>query len=102
MKEINIAKTIVMKRKKKGITQDALADYIGITKASVSKWETGQSYPDITILPRLATFFNITIDELLGYLPQMEKGEIKRTYHRLAEAFGQEPFDEVYERVTDT
>ena len=99
MKEINIAKIIVMKRKEKGLTQDALADYIGVTKASVSKWETGQSYPDITILPKLATYFNITIDELLGYLPQLDKGEIKRIYHKLADDFGEEPFDDVLKKV---
>ncbi|WP_419762087.1 helix-turn-helix domain-containing protein, partial [Bacillus mobilis] len=39
--------------------------YNGITKASVSKWETGQSYPDITFLPLLASYFNISIDELI-------------------------------------
>jgi transcriptional regulator with XRE-family HTH domain len=43
MKEINIAKTIVSKRREKGITQDELAEYIGVSKASVSKWETGGS-----------------------------------------------------------
>jgi transcriptional regulator with XRE-family HTH domain len=43
MKEINIAKTLVSKRREKGITQDELAEYIGVSKASVSKWETGGS-----------------------------------------------------------
>ena len=56
MKEINIARAIVSRRKEKGITQDELASYIGVSKASVSKWETGQSYPDITFLPQLAAF----------------------------------------------
>jgi transcriptional regulator with XRE-family HTH domain len=45
MKEINIAKAIVSKRKEKGITQDELAAYIGVSKASVSKWETGKAIP---------------------------------------------------------
>ncbi len=95
MKEINIAKTISIKRKEKGITQDELAEYIGVSKASVSKWETGQSYPDITLLPQLAAFFNISIDELIGFLPQMTKSEIKKTYCRLADEFGSKPFGEV-------
>lgn len=43
MKEINIARTIIDKRKEKGITQEDLAEYIGVSKASVSKWETGVS-----------------------------------------------------------
>ncbi len=96
MREINIAKVITSKRREKGITQDKLAEYIGVSKASVSKWETAQSYPDITLLPQLASFFNISIDELIGYLPQMTKEDIKKTYHRLAEDFSSKPFDEVY------
>ena len=40
MKEINIARTIINKRKEKGLTQDELASYIGVSKAAVSKWET--------------------------------------------------------------
>jgi transcriptional regulator with XRE-family HTH domain len=95
MKEINIAKTLVTKRREKGITQDELAAYIGVSKASVSKWETEQSYPDITFLPQLAAYFNISIDKLMGYAPQMAKEDIKRLYHRLASAFATRPFDEV-------
>ena len=77
MKEINIAKMLVRKRREKGITQEELAAYIGVSKASVSKWETGQSYPDITFLPQLAAYFNISIDELMSYAPQLTKEEIK-------------------------
>lgn len=95
MREIHIHKIITDKRKEKGITQEELASYIGITKASVSKWETGQSYPDITFLPLLASYFNVSIDELIGYAPQMEQEDIKSVYHRLAEAFSEEPFDDV-------
>jgi transcriptional regulator with XRE-family HTH domain len=95
MKEINIAKKIVMKRKEKGITQDELAAYIGISKASVSKWETAQSYPDITFLPQLASYFNISIDELIGYSPQLTKDDIRKLYHHLSEKFSSQPFDEV-------
>lgn len=95
MKEVNIAKTIITKRKEKGITQEELASYIGISKASVSKWETAQSYPDITFLPQLATYFNISIDELVGYSPQMTKDDIQKLYYRLSREFSSEPFDKV-------
>ena len=44
MKEINIARTIITKRKEKGLTQDELASYIGVSKAAVSKWEIGVSH----------------------------------------------------------
>lgn len=95
MKEINLASVIVAKRREKGITQDAVAAYIGVSKASVSKWETGQSYPDITFLPQLATYFNISIDELMGYSPQMEQEDIAKLYTRLADNFASLPFYEV-------
>lgn len=95
MKEINIGKIIVAKRREKGLTQEDLAAYIGVSKASVSKWETGLSYPDITLLPQLGSYFNISIDELMGYSPQLTPAAIKALYHRLAEDFASKPFDEV-------
>jgi len=95
MNGINISKIIAEKRRSKGITQDQLAAYMGVSKASVSKWETGQSYPDITFLPQLASYFNISIDDLMGYEPQMTKEDIKRLYHRLSADFAKKPFDEV-------
>ena len=99
MKDINIGKTIVMKRKEKGITQDELATYIGVSKASVSKWETGQSCPDILFLPQLATYFNISIDELMGYAPQMTKEDIGVLYQKLTVDFAKKPFVEVMEKI---
>lgn len=56
---------IVECRKKKSITQDQLAEYMGVSSQAVSKWENNLSCPDITLLPQLADYFNITIDELL-------------------------------------
>lgn len=95
MKEINIGKMIVSKRREKGLTQEDLAAYIGVSKASVSKWETGQSYPDITFLPQLGTYFNISIDDLMGYSPQLTPEDIKALYHRLADDFSTKAFAEV-------
>ncbi len=97
MKELNISKTITAKRKEKAVTQDELAAYIGVSKASVSKWETGLSYPDITFLPQLAAYFNISIDELLGYEPQMTKGDISKLYKYMTQSFSKKPFEEVME-----
>lgn len=101
MKEINIANVLVNKRKEKGITQDELANYIGVSKASVSKWETGQSYPDVTFLPQLAAYFNISIDDLMDYNPQMTKEDIRKLYHKLSAGFASEPFDEVMNRCRE-
>lgn len=101
MRDINIAGVILAKRREKGMTQDELAAYIGVSKASVSKWETGQSYPDITILPQLANFFGITVDELIGYRPQLPREEIRRIYRELAGAFAERPFAEARSRCME-
>lgn len=102
MKEINIARTIITRRREKGLSQEDLASYIGVSKASVSKWETGQSYPDITFLPQLAAYFNMSIDDLMGYEPQMTKEDIRKLYLSLSADFAARPFDEVLERCRET
>lgn len=52
-------------RKSRGFTQQDVADRLGITDKTVSKWECGNGYPDITIIPALAELFQVTADELL-------------------------------------
>ena len=54
-------------RKVKKLTQEQLAEYLNISSQAVSKWETGLSSPDIDMLPRLAVFFGVTVDELLDF-----------------------------------
>lgn len=70
--EETLGKRIAGHRKGLGLTQDRLAELLGITAQAVSKWENDQSCPDITMLPKLAEVFGISIDELLG----LEKKEI--------------------------
>lgn len=86
---------LVKLRKSKGITQEELAEFVGVTKASVSKWETKQSMPDIGMLPLLSSYFDVSIDSLLGYHPKLSKEEIEQTYGELAEKFAKEPFEMV-------
>ncbi|MDR2888477.1 MAG: helix-turn-helix domain-containing protein [Lachnospiraceae bacterium] len=95
MSAIKLAQILVGLRREKGITQEELASYMGVSKAAVSKWEKEQSYPDIMLLPQLATYFNISIDELLNYSPQLTRGEIRKLYRRLTADFTGKDFDEV-------
>lgn len=57
---------IAQLRKEKGMTQEQLANKLGISYQAVSKWETGISSPDISTLPLLAEIFGVNIDELFG------------------------------------
>jgi len=64
--EQTLGKRIVQHRKRLGLTQDQLAEKLGVTAQAVSKWENDQSCPDISMLPKLADIFGITTDTLLG------------------------------------
>ena len=67
--EQTLGKRISANRKRLGLTQDQLAEKLGVTAQAVSKWENDQSCPDIAILPVLAEIFGISIDALLGREP---------------------------------
>jgi transcriptional regulator with XRE-family HTH domain len=95
MKAINIGKVLINKRKEHGLTQDDLARFIGVSKASVSKWETGTSYPDVVFLPQLAAYFGISLDQLMGYEPQMNAEDLRSLYAELVREFATKPYQEV-------
>ena len=63
---MNLGKTILELRRQKHVTQEDLAAELGVTAAAVSKWENGNTLPDILMLCALADFFQVTTDELLG------------------------------------
>ncbi len=64
---MNIGNKIKELRKVRGITQESLAESIGISFQAVSKWENNLAYPDITLLPVLASYFDVSLDELCDY-----------------------------------
>jgi len=82
---INIADNLKRLRKQREITQEALADFIGVSFQAVSKWERGDGYPDITILPVIANFFNVSLDELVGMDEIKDAQRLEGTYAKLKE-----------------
>ena len=78
--ELLIAERIKKFRKERDMTQDALASALGISPQSISKWECGDGYPDITLLPSIANFFGITVDELIGNDEISAKEDIQKNY----------------------
>ena len=64
--DLYIGENIKRLRREKGVTQEKLAEHLGISTQAVSKWERGETLPDITLVIPLASYFGISTDELLG------------------------------------
>lgn len=70
--KLKIGENIRNYRKKNDLTQEALADRLGVTYQSVSRWEKGATYPDLELIPAISEILGISVDELLG-MPSIEK-----------------------------
>ena len=77
--EMTIGANIKRLRTAKNITQEQLSVAMNVTCAAVSKWERGETYPDITLLQPLAYFFEVTLDELMGYDQKKVQADIDET-----------------------
>ena len=76
----NLGETIRRLRKMKNITQETLADAVGVTIPAVSKWERGECLPDVTLIVPIASYFDITTDELLGVSEEVKQAKIQKWY----------------------
>lgn len=65
--ELSLAENIRVYRKKRKLTQEQLAEAMGVTVGAVSKWESASTIPDLILIAELAAFFEISVDALLGY-----------------------------------
>ncbi len=65
--QLDLGSKIRELRRRDGRTQEALAQALGVTSQAVSRWESGGSYPDMNLIPSIANYFGVTIDELFGY-----------------------------------
>ena len=81
MSNLKIGEKIRAKRRERDLTQEELANILGVSKAAVSKWENEESYPDITMLPQIAQLFHITMDELFDYTLEYKPLVIVNEYH---------------------
>lgn len=88
MSTLKINENIALLRREKGITQEELAVALGVTNQAVSKWESGKCCPDIEMLPELAGYFRVSIDELMGYKPFTQTGSYPTDDALLLQAIG--------------
>ncbi|MCT4612446.1 MAG: helix-turn-helix domain-containing protein [Clostridia bacterium] len=98
MDKLSIGEVIFKLRKEKNITQNQLGKFIGVSTAAVSKWESGISYPDITLLPILAIFFNVTIDELLNFKIELSDEEVMKIFRECESIFSSGNLDKAMDK----
>jgi len=78
MNNVNLGSTIRNLRKKKGITQEALAEILSVTPQAVSKWESGLCFPDMSMIPVIAGYFEVSLDILFDF-------DVSRMKNRIAD-----------------
>jgi len=76
--KLNLCESIRRLRRGCDMTQEAVADALGVTYQAVSRWETGQSYPDIELLPSIAALFGVDMDVLFGMDPENLDEQIRK------------------------
>lgn len=81
--QLNTGEKIKLLRKEKNISQEVLAQYLGVTFQAVSKWETGAALPDVATIPAIALFFGVSTDQLFDlHLLEYDACRILAETHR--------------------
>ena len=80
-RKLTLSENIRSFRRQRKLTQEQLAEVLGVTTGAVYKWESGLSIPDIGLIVEMADFFDTSVDVLLGY--RMEDNRLKETVARL-------------------
>ncbi len=94
---MKINQIIREKRKEQGLTQDQVAEYLGLSTPSVSKWENGNTFPDITILPALARLLNTDLNTLLSFKEDLSEIEIQHISNEIYALIKEQGFDTAFQ-----
>ncbi len=85
-------------RKESNLTQEQVANYLGVTAPAVNKWENGISYPDITLLAPLARILKINVDTLLSFHEELTDSEINQMGRELSDLIQKDGFEKGFEK----
>ncbi|MDR0916406.1 MAG: helix-turn-helix transcriptional regulator [Oscillospiraceae bacterium] len=86
---IQIGDNLKRLRRLRGVTQEELAGALGTSPQSVSNWERGDCYPDMELVPRIAGYFDVTLDDLFGMADLRSDARIAETQKRVEAIFGE-------------
>lgn len=93
---MQIGEVIRKYRKSADMTQEEMANRLGVTAPAVNKWENGNSYPDITLLAPIARLLGISTDELLSYREELSSEEIQELVRTANTKFQEENYEDVF------
>lgn len=91
---LNLGENLRGLRRASGMTQEQLADRMGVSYQAISRWENGTTYPDLEFIPALAEIFGVTADSLLGIPDKKREAEAEEVFRQLAQA--------TYEKTVNT
>lgn len=92
--KLQLGETLKRLRRDRDMTQEELANLLGVTYQSVSRWETGACYPDLELLPMIADFFGVSTDQLLGVDSALEQRQVDEYLRRFQEAISRGQIDD--------
>ena len=93
---MDIGQIIREYRKNKGITQEEMANRLGVTAPAVNKWENGNSQPDIMLLAPIARLLNITLDTLLSFEEELTEEEINNIIYEMNGKLKEESYEKAF------
>ncbi len=94
---MNIGSVIKKYRKELGLTQEEMANRLGVTTPAVNKWENGNSNPDIELLAPIARLLHISLDTLMSFHEELTSSEIEEIIRQMDKMFESEGVDKTYE-----
>ena len=89
------------RRKELGLTQDRVAELLGVSAPAVNKWENGNSYPDITLLPPLARLLKTDLNTLLSFQDELTDLEVANLMNEVAEQVKNGDLEAAFEMARD-
>ena len=98
---MKINQIIREKRKELSLTQEQVAEYLGVSASAVNKWEKGSTYPDITLLPALARLLKTDLNTLLSFHDDLTAIEIENFIQELEQTVQQQDYNTAFQQAMD-
>ena len=98
---MKISQIVKEKRKHLGLTQENIAEYLGVSTPAVSKWENGTTYPDITLLPGLARLLKTDLNTLMSFNEEMSEVEINNVVTKVQSIIQENGFEQGFQFALD-